>query len=97
MKDFAVRTITNKYVFTGLIFAVWITFIHDIDLIYVMKANKELKELKKEVVDLEDKNKHTRALLEDYQSNPKTAEQFAREEYYMKKIDEDIYIVREER
>ena len=76
---------TNKYVITGLIFVFWVMFVNDIDLLYVLDKNKRLNEIKAEVEQLKDLNDHTRDLLEDYQTNPKTAEQFAREEILYEK------------
>lgn len=85
----------NKYVITAIIFVFFITFINDIDLIFVLKSRAELNDLKDEVDQLVEENEHLSKVLKDYQSNNETAEKFARENYYMHKENEDLYIIKE--
>lgn len=87
--------IKNKYFITSLVFVVFITFINDIDLIYVLKSRMALNDLKNEVEQLEEENLHLSKVLKDYTSNKETAEKFARENYYMHKKNEDLYIIKE--
>jgi len=87
--------IKNKYFITSIVFVVFITFINDIDLIYVLQTKADLNHLKDEVDQLEEENIHLSKVLDDYLSNKETAEKFARENYYMHKENEDLYIVKE--
>lgn len=84
----------SKYVITTIAFLVVITFINDIDLVYVMGAHAELNEIKDEVDRLKEEEKRTIQILDDYKNNKGTAEEFAREHYYMHKKNEDLYIVK---
>ncbi len=84
----------NKYVITSFVFLVFITFINDIDLIYVLKSRAELNNLQEEVERLKEENLHLNTTLSDYKNNKETAEKFARENYYMHKENEDLYIIK---
>ena len=88
--------IKNKYLLTVAGFAIWILFIDDRDLITTHFRHKE--ELRK----LEESKKYyqgqiaaTRAELEKLKSNPSTIEKYAREKYFMKKDNEDVFVIRE--
>lgn len=88
--------IKNKYLLTAAGFAIWILFIDDRDFITTHFRHKE--ELRK----LEESKKYyqgqiaaTRAELEKLKSNPSTIEKYAREKYFMKKDNEDVFVIRE--
>ena len=88
--------IKNKYLLTAAGFAIWILFVDDRDFITTHFRHKE--ELRK----LEESKKYyqaqiaaTSAELEKLKSNPSTIEKYAREKYYMKKDNEDVFVIRE--
>jgi cell division protein FtsB len=81
----------NKYVITVAIFFVWIVFFDDITVSKWVKLkrnnNKIIEEkelLDKQTIDLEQRLK--------YKDNKDSIEKYSRENYYMKRKDEVIYI-----
>lgn len=94
MKKRLFRILRNRYVFTPLLFLVWMAFFHDIDLFFMMKSKRELNEMKAQMEYLEKESEKTREALYDLTTNADTREKYARENYYMKRPNEDVYIVR---
>ena len=86
----------NKYLLTFLIFLIWITFFDQnnlVDRVRQMSRHEELQEKKKFY---RQKIKEDSVKLHQLKTNEENLEEFAREEYYMKKEDEDIFIIVEE-
>lgn len=83
----------NKYVLTIIIFVIWVLLLDSNNLI---ARYKEIKELHKLEIDREyyikriedDKRK-----LHELKTDNQNLEKFAREQYRMKKPDEDLYII----
>ncbi len=82
-----------KYIITFLAFAIWITFIDQTNLLYKAKQKKEIQYLEKRKVfyseDIKQKQKYYQNLL----TNPETKERLARENYFMSKKNEDVFII----
>ena len=83
----------NKYVLTIIIFVIWVTLLDSNNLIARYQEMRELHKLKidreyfiKRVED--DKQK-----LHELKTDNHNLEKFAREQYHMKKSDEDLYII----
>lgn len=86
----------NKYVLTAIVFLVWLGFFDQnnfVDRISLVNRNKELKRQKEYLQKEIDEN---REKMEELRSHSDKLEKFAREQYLMKKPDEDLYIVIEE-
>ena len=87
-----VKFLTNKYVIFILVFIIWMTFFDE-------NSFLNHRELNKEIDKLEDANKYykdqigTDSKIIDNLNNPDSLEKYAREEYKMKKKNEDIYII----
>jgi cell division protein FtsB len=94
MKKKVIKALKNKYILTPVIFLVWMSFFNDIDLFFILKSKRELRGMEAEIAYLEKENKITREALDDISTNAETLEKFARETYFMKRPNEDIYIVR---
>lgn len=93
---FTPRIFLNKYLITGTVFLVWMLFFNDIDLIYIYKANRELDAMKTKAEWLKEENVKAQEALLDLTTNHYTLEKFARERYYMKRPNEELFIIREE-
>ena len=89
------KIVQNKYVMASILFLVWVTFINDIDLIFIMKSRGELSEMKEQLEYYENQNTTTSESLSEITSDKNTLERFAREQYFMKKSNEDIFVIRE--
>jgi hypothetical protein len=94
MKKKLIKAFKNKYMLTPVIFLVWMSFFNDIDLFFIMKSKWQLRAMEAEITYLEKENDLTREALHDINTNAETLEKFARETYFMKRPNEDIYIVR---
>ncbi len=94
MKNKVIKALKNKYILTPVIFLVWMSFFNDIDLFFILKSKRELRGMEAEIAYLEKENELTREALNDISTNAETLEKFARETYFMKRPNEDIYIVR---
>ena len=82
---------SNRYVLTAAVGLVWVTFISEIDLVYLAKSQLELNRLENQVAHYELEIEATRNQLVDLTSNPERLERFAREKYFMKRDNEDVF------
>lgn len=60
-----------------------------------MKSRYQLFSLKREARDLSRKNEQAKTALEDLNSSSASLEKFARETYYMKKENEEVFVFKE--
>ncbi|RUT73226.1 FtsB family cell division protein [Ancylomarina longa] len=87
------RILRNKYLITFLIFYVWL-FFFDQNSIWERKGNEStIESLEKEKAYFLDKIEHDKKRIHELKTNRKNLEKFAREQYLMKKKNEDIFIV----
>ena len=82
---------SNRYVLTLTLGLFWVTFISEIDLIYLVNSQLELNRLEQQVAHYVDEIESTRHQLVDLTSNPERLERFAREKYFMKRDNEDLF------
>jgi cell division protein FtsB len=85
--------IRNKYVITILVFIVWMLFIDQTSFIDRFSLVKNIKLMEVERERLQNEIKSNRETIKELQSISENLEKFAREEYLMKKPDENIFIV----
>lgn len=91
----ALKYLKNKYSITLLVFFVWMMFFHDIDIPFMVKTRQELNHVEEQRDWYRVENKRAKEALEDLTTNEETLEKFAREEYFMKRDNEDVYVIRE--
>ena len=84
---------TNKYLITGIAFAIWMLFFDRNDVILQLKRIHELNKLQESEKVMTQKIAATQQELELLKTNPETLEKYAREKYMMKKDNEDLFIV----
>ncbi|MEO6813685.1 MAG: septum formation initiator family protein [Ginsengibacter sp.] len=84
---------TNKYLITGIAFAVWMMFFDRNDIPLQLRRVQELRDLKQSEKNMALLITNTQKELELLKTNPATLEKYAREKYLMKKDNEDLYIV----
>jgi cell division protein FtsB len=90
----------NKYFLTITIFIVWITLLDTNNLIDRYRQMSELRKLRLEREYYQKKIDEEKSKLNELKTDNDNLEKFAREQYKMKKKDEDLYIIltpREER
>lgn len=86
-----------KYVYTSIFFLLWLTFLSNVDLIYIVQSRIELGHLRAEVSRLEKQNEEATASLKDLTTNQASLEKFARENYLFKRENEDVYVIKEKK
>ncbi|MFA5328794.1 MAG: septum formation initiator family protein [Prolixibacteraceae bacterium] len=91
------KPIISKYVIAFLAFVVWVVFFDDNNLIQHQKNLKELAQLEEQVAFYKQKIEADKRKLYELQTNDENLEKFAREQFFMKKADEDIYVIVEEK
>jgi len=86
------KIVSNKYLLISLVFGVWMLFLDNYSLMDQRTLDQQINELqdnKKYYQDEIRKDKENIKLLK----NDDQIEKYAREKYYMKKENEDIYII----
>jgi len=84
---------TNKYLITGIAFAVWMMFFDRNDIPLQIGRIRELNKIERNEKNMALQITNTKKELELLKTNPETLEKYAREKYLMKKDNEDLYIV----
>jgi cell division protein DivIC len=85
----------NKYVLTIIGFAVWMLFVDRNDFITQISRFKKLTELKSSSTYYDQKIETAKTELEKRKNDPSAYERLARENYYMKRDNEDIFLFNE--
>ena len=89
--------IKNKYTLTLLGFIVWVSFFDKNDMISQMELRKEVKKLEEEKKYFVTEIGKNKSDMKELMTNPKNLEKFAREKYLMKKDNEDVFVLVEEK
>jgi cell division protein FtsB len=92
----AIRIFKNKYLIATIFFIVWMLFFDHNDIFLHLQYRKELNELKADKKYYQEQIDLTRKEVDLIKSNPQAMEKVAREQYLMKKDDEDVFVVGEE-
>jgi cell division protein FtsB len=91
-KNKIVRILLNKYVFVGLFFVIWMLFLDTNSLLVHMELNEEINDIKKRnnyyKKELKSDKKQVKNLKDSF-----FLEKYARENFYMKKTNEEIFII----
>ncbi len=83
----------NKYLLTILIFFIWLLLFDSNNLIARYKDMMQLHKLKIEREYYIKRIEADKKKLHELKTDDRNLEKFAREQYHMKKTDEDIYII----
>ncbi len=83
---------TNMYILVLTIFVIWMAFFDTNSLMIHLELRKEVKKLEKQKEFLQGEIKKDKKILEKL-SSKEELEKFAREKYYMKKENEEIFLI----
>lgn len=84
----------SKYILTLLVFAAWMMFFDDRDITTThFRHPQELRELEQSKTYYQQQINSTRTELQQLKLNTATIEKYAREKYFMKRDDEDLFVV----
>ncbi len=95
MKSKIIAIIKNKYFIAFAVVFVWLLFFERHNLIRQWRTARDIHELKKDKTFYKDEIYKDSLALDKIKSNPDALEKLAREKYFMKKEDEDIFIIEE--
>lgn len=91
----AIRFLKNKYLIATVLFLVWMLFFDHNNIFLHLQYKKELNELKTSKKYYQEQIDKTREEVELIKTNPQALEKVAREQYLMKKDNEDVFVVKE--
>lgn len=85
-----------KYLVAFAIFAIAITFFGESSLINRESQKKEINKLSTEIEEQKKKFEQDKETLYNLKNDPEALKKVAREKYYMKAEDEDIFVIEDE-
>jgi cell division protein FtsB len=87
------KILRNRYAVVLIGFFVYITFFDAHDLISQMQIKYESSTIRDEIKYLEADTKQAKGQIEELTTNKASLEKFAREQYRMKRENEDIFVI----
>ncbi|MDY3338567.1 septum formation initiator family protein [Riemerella anatipestifer] len=91
--EFFKRYILNKYVITIVAFFVWMTFFDNTSFLVIRDLNSEIKKYEEQLDYYKTEYEKNDAFYKKLMFNKGEKEKFARENYFMKKSNEEIFIL----
>jgi cell division protein DivIC len=85
--------VRNKYVLTSILFVLWMLMFDQNNLNERRKNNRDYNQLIKERDYFQTKIEENRKRIQELKTNDDNLEKFAREQYLMKKDNEDIFLI----
>lgn len=92
----SLNKLKNKYLIASVLFLVWVAFFDQNNWVERYQNLKELKQLENDREYYLQKIEEDRERLKELKTNNENLEKFAREQYLMKKDNEDVFIIVEE-
>ncbi|TDO21834.1 FtsB family cell division protein [Pedobacter duraquae] len=83
----------NKYFLSAVAFVVWMLFFDKNDMLSQYEYRTEVNKLQVEKDFYEKEITHVKKDLDELTTDLNTAEKFAREKYFMKKDNEDVFVI----
>lgn len=83
----------NKYTLVGAIFLVWILLFDKYSMVNQMELRSKIKELEQEKRLYQERIETDRRKMEELTGDREKLEKFAREQYLMKRDNEDVFII----
>ncbi|WP_432708281.1 FtsB family cell division protein [Pedobacter sp.] len=83
----------NKYFIATAAFVVWMLFFDKNDMLSQYEFRTEVNKLQEEKDFYTEETAKVKKDLNELNTNLKTAEKFAREKYFMKKSNEDVFVI----
>lgn len=84
--------LTNMYILVLTAFVIWMLFFDTNSLLIHLELKKQINKLEKQQEFLREEIANDKKILEKL-SDPEELEKFAREQYYLKKKNEEIYLI----
>ncbi len=87
------KIVANKYVITGLAFVIWCLFFDQNDWLSLRERQKDLDTLNNNITFLNQEVNQMLVEKEAITQDRALIEKYARENYHMKRENEDVYVV----
>lgn len=87
----------NKYLIATILFVVFIVFFDDRDLVSNFRHTRELRDLEKSRQYYQEEIAKTKQELKQLRTDAALLEKYAREKYLMKRDNEDIFLVKDQK
>lgn len=87
-----VRFLSNRYIMIILLFLIWMLFFDENSYLNHKDLDREVDKLERTIEFYDTEAEKDKRLIKNLK-DPDSLEKFAREEYRMKRKDEDIYII----
>ena len=100
MKQFFLKIwpwLKNKYILTIAVFAVWMLFFGQNNMVDRIKMSTEINQLEEDREYYLEQIQKDSARLNELTTNKENLEKYAREQFLMKKPNEDVFVVLEEK
>lgn len=87
----------NKYILTISVFAIWMFFFDQNNVVDRMKMSKEIRQLEADREYYLEQIQKDSLRYQELTTDKDNLEKYAREQFFMKKADEDVFVVIEEK
>jgi cell division protein FtsB len=91
-----VRLFKNKFLIATIFFVVWMFFFDHNNIFLHVQYRTELNDLKKSKEYYKEQIGKTRKEVELFKTDPRWMEKVAREQYLMKRDNEDVFVIKED-
>ena len=91
-----IKYLKNKYILTLIVFVIWILLFDSNSLIDRFSQVKNLRQLERDKIYYLERIEEDSKKLKELETDKETLEKFAREQYLMKKEDEEIFVIIDE-
>jgi len=91
-----IRILRNKYILTLLVLFIWLLIFDRNNLIDRIKYLRAVNEMEKQKMYYIEKIKEDSTRLNQLKTDNENLEKFAREQYFMKKDNEEVFVIIEE-
>jgi cell division protein DivIC len=92
----SVKRLKNKYLLATIFFILWLSFFDQNNWFERLQNLREMKQLNADKEYYQQKIKEDSERLKELKTNNENLEKFAREQYLMKKENEDVYVIVDE-
>jgi cell division protein FtsB len=93
MAMFYKKYLHNKYFYTALLFALWVLFFDQESMIEQYRLSDTLNDLNNQKEYYQIEIAKTDEAIKTLENDSVSLEKYAREKYYMKKSNEDVYVI----
>jgi cell division protein FtsL len=83
----------NRYFLSAGGLLIWILLFHNLDAIFIFRMQRDLSQTRNQIEYYETRNAENKAALKELSSSPKHLEKFAREQYFMKRENEELFVI----